>query len=386
VVTRAATRHLNELAANFPVVAITGPRQSGKTTLARMAFPDKPYVSLENPDILWAATQDPRGFLQRHQGGAVFDEAQRFPELFSYLQQVVDEDRRPGRFVLTGSRQFDLHSRISQSLAGRAGLLQLLPFLLREAHSADVKALPTLSRVLFDGFYPPIHAQGVAPGLWYGQYVQTYVERDVRQIINIRDLALFQRFVRLCAARVGQLLDLSSLGADCGVTHHTAQAWLSALEASYLVFLLRPYHVNLGKRLIKTPKLYFYDTGLLAWLLSIQSADQLDVHASRGAIFESYVVSELAKARFAAGRPWGLYFWRDQSGHEVDVVEESPAGLRAMEAKSGATLNRDFFTGLRYFREVAGKKLADTTLVYGGSETTTHQGCQVVPWHAAAAW
>jgi uncharacterized protein len=386
VISRAATRYLLELAENFPVVAITGPRQSGKTTLARMAFPDKPYVSLENPDVLWAATQDPRAFLQRHQGGAVFDEAQRFPDLFSYLQQIVDEDRRPGRFVLTGSRQFDLHSRISQSLAGRAGLLQLLPFLLREAHGAKVAALPALSRALYDGFYPAIHAQGIAPRLWYGQYVQTYVERDVRQILNIRDLGTFQRFVRLCAARAGQLLDLSGLGADCGVTHHTARAWLSALEASYLVFLLRPYHANLGKRLIKTPKLYFHDTGLLAWLLGIESADQLDVHASRGAIFESFVVSEIAKARFAAGRPWGLYFWRDQSGHEVDLVEESPAGLQVLEAKSGATLNGDFFKGLLYFQKLAGKKFATATLVYGGNDRATHHGCRILPWHAASTW
>jgi predicted AAA+ superfamily ATPase len=386
VVTRQAAKYLRELASAFPIVAITGPRQSGKTTLARMAFAKKPYVSFENPDVLWTATQDPRAFLARYQEGAIFDEAQRFPDLFSYLQQIVDEDRRPGHFVLTGSRQFGLHARIAQSLAGRAGLLQLLPFLLSEAYVAKVAALPSLNHALFSGFYPAIHSEKISPRLWYGQYVQTYVERDVRQLINVRDLATFQRFVGLCAGRVGQLLDLSSLGADCGVTHHTARAWLSALEASYIVFLLRPYHVNLGKRLIKTPKLYFYDTGLLAWLLSIDTPAHLDIHSSRGAVFESFVASEIVKAQFAAGRPVGLYFWRDQSGHEVDFVAEDGQGLRALEAKSGSTLNRDFFKGLHYFRDLAGKRLKSATLIYGGGDTAEQQGCKVLPWYSAAKW
>lgn len=257
---RSASQTLEELRRFFPIVALTGPRQVGKTTLARLQFPGKPYVSLENPHLRDQALTDPLGFLARYPEGAILDEVQRVPELFSYLQQIVDENPTPGRFVLTGSHQFGLRSRISQSLAGRVGLVHLLPFSTSEWHGAD---LPKIDDMLFRGLFPPVLDREIPPQVWFPQYVATYVERDVREILSIKDLGAFSRFVRLCAARCGQLLNLSSLAADCGITHNTAKSWIDVLEASYLIVQLRPWHENFGKRLIKTPKLYLTDTGLL---------------------------------------------------------------------------------------------------------------------------
>ncbi len=263
MIARKSTATLLRLARGFPIVAITGPRQSGKTTLARQAFPDKPYLSLEDPDTLALAESDPRGLLATHPRGAIIDEAQRAPQLFSYLQTRVDEHVTPGAWILTGSQQFGLLSGITQSLAGRVGLLQLLPFSLSELRSA-IRPPPTLDELLVQGFYPPLYDRPVSSGDWFAAYIATYVERDLRQLINVRDLSAFQRFVKMCAARTGQLLNLSSLAADCGISHNTAAAWISVLEASYIVHLLRPHHRNFNKRLVKTPKLYFCDVGLAA--------------------------------------------------------------------------------------------------------------------------
>ena len=331
---------LSRLAAQFPVVLITGPRQSGKTTLARAQFPGKPYVSFEDPIERAFAEEDPRGFLARFPTGAVLDEAQRWPDLFSHLQGIVDQDRTPGRFVLTGSQQFGLLAGITQSLAGRVGVTHLLPLALGELPAATLRK-PNPDWLMQRGGYPALHAQDIVPTDWFASYVATYVERDVRQVLRIRDLSSFQRFLRLCAGRAGQLLNLNALGEEAGIAHSTARAWLSLLEASYLVFQLPPYRRNFGKRLVKTPKLYFTDTGLAAWLLGLRAPDQLALHPMRGALFENFIVGEFLKARYHAGQPADLYFWRDNNGLEADLLFEDGDRLQTVEIKSGATVTAD---------------------------------------------
>lgn len=329
---RQAHDTLLRLARGFPVLALTGPRQSGKTTLARSAFPQKPYVSLENPDEMGFAGSDPKRFLARFPEGAILDEVQRSPQLLSWLQGIVDERQVMGQFILTGSAQFDLIAGMSQSLAGRIGRVELLPMSVQEMVQGG--CLPdSLDGLLLNGGYPAIYQRAMAASDWFPNYVATYLERDVRQIIAVRDLSQFQRFVRMCAARSGQLLNLAGLGADCGISAVTAREWLSVLEASYLVSRLPPYFRSFGKRLVKSPKLYFLDVGLMAWLLGIRAAASLSTHAARGALFETWVVSEMIKQRFNAGQPAALYFWRDSAGHEIDVLFETPEGLQAVEIK-----------------------------------------------------
>jgi predicted AAA+ superfamily ATPase len=345
MIPRDAAKSLLRFSNHYPVMTVTGPRQSGKTTLVRATFPEKPYVSLEDPDELEAAKADPRGFLARYPDGAILDEAQKCPDIFSYLQSHVDLDGRPGLFILTGSQQFGLLSKISQSLAGRTGIIQLLPFSMAELEPA---------------------------------YMMTYIERDLRQLINVRDLSMFQRFVRMCAARTGQLLNLSSLANDCGITHNTARAWFSVLEASYLVFALPPYYRNFSKRLVKTPKIYFYDTGLAAWLLGIQNPEQLSIHPMRGALFEALIVAELIKNRQNQGIPGNLYFWRDSTGNEIDVIIEAGDKMMPLEIKSGQTVTPDFFTGLQKWLKLSGSEKG--WLVYGGRQPQTRQNVEVIPW------
>jgi len=323
---RSASATLDRMAASFRVITITGPQQSGKTTLARATFPRKPYVNLEAADERAFATQDPRGFLGRFPDGAVIDEAQWVPELFSYIRTLVDEDQRPGRFVLTGSQNFGLLSKITQSLAGRVGTLHLLPFSMSELTNGGVGP-KTIDDWLVRGFYPALHDGTIPAHAWHAAYVTTYIERDVRQVTNIQDLNVFQRFVALCAARTGQLLNIASLATDSSIAQSTARAWLSALETSYIIHLLQPHHENLGKRLIKSPKLYFHDPGLAAFLMGIQDAEHLAIHSARAALFETLVVSEFLKQRFNAGLRSNLYFWRDNIGTEVDVLVEDERGL-----------------------------------------------------------
>lgn len=370
---------LHRLSGCFPVVVITGPRQSGKTTLARVAFGDRPYVSLEDPIERAFAIEDPRGFLARFPDGAVFDEAQRWPELFSHLQGVVDRSRRPGMFVLTGSQQFGLLAGITQSLAGRAGLTHLLPLSLAEIPSAK-EAVTSLDALLVRGGYPALHAYTIDPADWFASYVATYVERDVRQVLNVQDLSTFQRFLRLCAGRTGHLLNLSALAGEAGISQTTARAWLSVLESSYLVFLLPPYHRNFGKRLVKTPKLYFTDVGLAAWLLGIRSADVLALHPSRGALFETLVVGEFLKARFNAGLPADLYFWRDNNGLEADLVFEQGQRLQTIEIKSGQTATTDYIRAGQKSAHFAGDAAAPPWLVYGGDQAYVRSGLRVMGW------
>ena len=379
MISRSALTTAHRLAKGFPVVALTGPRQSGKTTLARQAFPDKPYVSLEDPEERDFAMADGRAYLARFPHGAIIDEAQRCPPLFNYLQGVVDERGRRGEFVLTGSQQFGLMSRITQSLAGRVGQVQLLPLSLLELSAAGL-APDSLAQTLWRGAYPALHVHGVAPLDWFPNYVATYVERDVRQLLTVRDLSLFQRFLRMCAARTGQLLNLSALAADCGITHVTAREWITVLEASYVVYLLRPYHRNFGKRLVKTPKLYFYDTGLAAWLLGIKSAETLAAHAQRGALFECWVIGEMIKREFNAGYPADFYFWRDNVGHEIDLLRPQGQLIQPIEIKSGGTFAPDWLDGLQRFVQVVAAEAGTPGLIYGGHASYARGACQVLGW------
>ena len=379
MITRQATATLLELAKGYPVLAITGPRQAGKTTLAQSTFPDKRYVSLEDPDTRAFAQDDPRGFLARLPDGAILDEVQRCLPLFSYLQTRVDANRRMAEFVLTGSQQFGLLSTIMQTLAGRVGLVQLLPFSLQELGSGPL-TVPSLDELLWRGLYPPIHDRQLAPERWFANYVMTYVERDVRQLIEVKNLSLFQRFLKMCAARCGQLLNMTSLANDCGVTHKTIGAWLSVLEAGYVIFLLQPHHKNFGKRLVKTPKLYFHDTGLAAYLMGIQDAAHLSIHPARGALFENLVISEFLKQRFNQGLPSNLYFWRNNTGDEVDLLIEQGDFLTPVEIKSGQTFNADFVTGLTKWMRYAGSTALPAQLVYGGDNDMTRQAVEVRSW------
>jgi len=326
-----------------------------------------------------AAQDDPRSFLGRFPGGAVLDEVQRCPDLLSYLQAIVDADRRMGLFILTGSQQFGLMTGITQSLAGRTAFVELLPFSIPELASAG-KLPVAADTMLLTGGYPPLYDRDLSFAAWFGAYVTAYVERDVRQLIKIQDLDSFQRFVRLCAGRTGQLLNLSSLATECGITHNTAKSWISVLQASYLVFLLRPHHVSFNKRLVKMPKLYFYDVGLASWLLGIRTPEQMETHPLRGNIFETLIISELIKSQRNRGELPAFYFWRDSNGNEIDLIVEQGSGLMPIEIKSGKTLARDSFAGLNKWCTLAGDKALKPTLVYGGSETYLHKGVKVIGW------
>lgn len=379
MIPRDSEQLINTLLRGFPLITLTGPRQSGKTTLAKAIFAHRPYASLEDPDIRRLARDDPRSFLERFPDGAVLDEVQRCPELFSYLQTMVDADGRMGLFVLTGSQQFGLMSGITQSLAGRSAFVELLPFSLAELIRAGRLPL-NINSILVTGCYPPIYDRELSPASWFGAYVTAYIERDVRQMLKIQDLETFQRFVRLCAGRTGQLLNLSSLATECGITHNTVKAWISVLEASYLIFLLRPHHANFNKRLVKMPKLYFYDSGLVSWLLGIRTPEQMDTHPLRGSIFETFVIAELVKSRLNRGEPRNLYFWRDSNGNEVDVIIESGDKLMPVEIKSGKTVNREFFHGLEKWLKLAGDQVYSPVLIYGGDESFNQKGIQVMSW------
>lgn len=379
MIPREAEACLRTFAQGYPIIALTGPRQSGKTTLARAVFSTLPYVSMENPAQREFAESDPQGFFTKYADGAVIDEAQRCPTLFQWLQGIVDDAHKPGHFVLTGSQQFGVLAGITQSLAGRVAMPNLLPFSAGELRHAGL--LPKdLDSALFQGSYPPIYDRELDPSTWYANYVQTYLERDVRQLIQVRDLAQFQRFLRLCAGRGGQLLNLSALGEEAGVSHNTAREWLSVLEASFVIHRLPPYHRNFNKRLVKTPKLYFHDSGLMAWLLGIEHADQIATHPLRGALFETWVVGEFAKRRLNAGRPLNLSFWRDRSGHEIDLLLPEGGAIRPVEIKSGATIQREALRGLEKWREIAASEAGRPLLVYGGFEAQRRSDVDILPW------
>ncbi len=379
---RTLASKLKELTGPFPVVFLTGPRQSGKTTLARACFPAFAYHTFEDLQSREFATVDPKGFMRRLEGstGTVLDEVQYVPDLFSYIQLFADE-HRGGPLVLTGSQQFLLSERISQSLAGRAAVLELLPFSLAELLEREprrpeelfdrpeerTRPAADLDQLLFKGLFPPLHDRGLQPMDWYPAYARTYIERDVRQLTGIGDLQRFTRFVRLCAGRAGQLLNVAALGADAGVSHTTAQKWLSVLRASYVIELLPPHHENFRKRLVKSPKLHFLDTGLLCHLLDLRNESDLANHPLRGGIFESFAVAELRKVFLHHGQRPPLYHWRDRQGHEVDLLVDLGSTRLPVEIKSGETLHADLFKGLEYYASLAG--LDGGTLVYGGRES-----------------
>lgn len=397
MIPRHARVQLQTLAQWYPVVAVTGPRQSGKTTLVRACFPDKPYLSLEDPDVRESALSDPRRFLALYPQGAVLDEVQRAPELFSYLQTVVDRDRVMGAWVLTGSQHLGLRSQIGQTLAGRVGLLELLPFTLGELQAAATEPAATalaqgpLEQVLWQGLYPVPLDRGVPANIWLGDYFSTYVERDVRQMTQVRDLQTFRTFVRMCAARTSQVLNLSALAADCGISSHTAKGWLSMLQASYLVFLLPPHHIHFGKQLTKSPKLYFFDTGLAAWLTGIRSADELAISPMRGPLFETWAVGEILKTSLHLRRDAPLFFWRDKTGTEVDLLIDQPQGVQTVEFKAGQTVAGDWFNALRKYQTLRASADGSPTanraapaprplLVYGGQQPLVRDVADILPW------
>lgn len=374
MIQRNAAKTLVRLSDQFKAVAVTGPRQSGKTTLVRAVFTGKPYVNLENPDSRRFAMDDPRGFLSQYPGGAILDEVQRVPELFSYLQQVLDEFDGTGMFILTGSNNFLLQENISQSLAGRVGYLFLLPLSLSELGWNSTSS----NKLIFRGGYPALYSSSADSSLFYANYLRTYVERDVRLIKNITDLFAFEKFLRLCAGRTGQLLNMSSIAMESGVDVKTIGSWIGVLETSFIAFRLQPYHKNYNKRIVKMPKLYFYDTGLAVALMGIENTDQLAIHPFRGNLFENMVILELMKRRYNKALQKKLYFWRDNSGHEIDVIMERAGAQLPLEIKSGKTVSDDFFKGLDYWRKLTG---ADQGyLVYDGETAQERSnGISVIP-------
>lgn len=361
---RQATTKLLQLAKQFRAVAILGPRQSGKTTLAKACFPDKPYVSLETPTERQFALEDPVRFLKQYPDGAILDEIQRAPELLSWLQQNLDEQPHVrGKFVLTGSNNLLLLENITQTLAGRVAHLELLPFSVAELEQLP-ESLSDLDTLLWKGSYPPVQSDGIAPEDWFPAYLRTYVERDVRQIKNIENLLLFERFLTLCAGRVGQEINYSALSVEVGVDAKTIMAWLGILQASYIAFLLPPYHKNFNKRVLKTPKLYFYDTGLACSLLRISNPEILVRHPFRGALFENFIVVEMLKNRFNTGRRSNLYFWREASGYEIDVVVDEGLQMFPIEVKSGQTIQSDWMKNILFWQKLTGQ--TGGLVLYGG--------------------
>jgi hypothetical protein len=394
MIQRTLGKKLIALAGKFPVISITGPRQSGKTTLARTIFKNHDYVNLEEPDERGMALNDPRGFMRRFNRGVILDEIQKAPDLFSYLQGITDADDSPGRFILTGSQQFRLLHKVTQTLAGRTAIVNLLPFTLAELcrHkaidpynfdlSSGMEKRPpfNLETILFQGFYPRIHDKGIDARDWLSSYYMTYVERDVRDIINIGNLDAFQKFVMLCAGRAGQLLNLSSLASDCGISHTTARQWLSVLQAGFIIFLLPPHHANFSKRIIKSPKLYFIDTGLLCYLLKMRQPADFLFHPLKGAIFENFVVSELYKAFSHTGEIPPLYFWRDRTGHEIDLIIDIGRKLIPVEIKAGETVSESFYHGLKYYMSFGGNISHTGVLVHGGDKYYSRESFLLRAW------
>lgn len=380
MINRLLSTQIQRLSLKFPVLALTGPRQSGKSTLLKAIFPEKRYVSLEDPDIRAYAKEDPRAFLADHRRGCILDEVQRVPELFSYIQTVVDETNQPGQFILSGSQNFLLSEQISQSLAGRVALLNLLPLSMPELKQANI--LPSdPNTILFQGCYPGIYSANIDPNDWYPNYISTYLERDIRLIKNITDLSAFHHFLKMCAGRCGQLLNLTALGNDCGISHNTVKSWISLLEASFVVFRLYPYYRNFSKRLVKTPKLYFYDTGLVCHLLGLKKSQDLSTHYLRGGIFESFIISEIKKHYFNSAQVANIYFWQDKNKMEVDCIIETGEHLRAVEIKSAMTVSSDFIDNLKSWESLLPEGTPhDMRLIYAGNSVQHRKNVVVMPW------
>lgn len=378
MIQRNAKVKLKDLASKFKAVAVTGARQTGKTTLIKQVFKTKPYVSLENPDIRNFALEDPHGFLASYPKGAILDEVQRVPHLFSYLQEILDHTKQKGLFILSGSNNFLLQQNISQTLAGRVGYMNLLPFSIAEL--AKAKLLPTDDNtLLLKGFYPPIYDQNIPAIDWCPNYIRTYIEKDVRQIKNITDLIVFERFMMLLAGRSGQELNSNALAVEAGVDVKTIQSWIGILENSFIIYLLKPHHKNFNKTVIKRPKVYFYDSALVCYLLGIRNELQLTTHPLRGAIFEGMVVTELVKKRTNSGQPINLFYWRDKTGHEIDVIVDDANTLLPIEIKSGSTFNAEYFKNIIYWSNLSGSK--KSVLLYAGKlQQKRSDNKLVLPW------
>jgi len=366
---------LLELASHYPVVMITGPRQAGKTSLAKYAFPDKKYYTFENPDVREQVSSDPRGFLYANPDGAIIDEFQRYPEILSYIQGVVDEKKQNGQFILTGSNNLTMLNKVTQSLSGRVALLKLLPLSISEISTLEKDF--SVDEYLLNGFYPRIYAEGLNSTKSYRNYYETYVERDIRQLLQIKEVSHFQRFVKLCAGRVGQLFNASNLATEVGVSSMTIQSWLSVLQSTYIVFLIQPWSANLSKRLVKTPKIYFYDVGLASYLLGIENITHVNSHPLRGSLFENMVVLELLKKRYNAGLNNNLYFYRDSHGNEIDILQEDGFKLNLFEIKSAQTFTPNFLKGIDYFRKIAPDRISTSSVIYTGEGRMEIKDCKI---------
>lgn len=379
MVDRIYIKQLRKMASKMPILSLTGPRQSGKTTLIKESFPKHRYVNLENPDILEEAKSDPRLFLSQHKQGIIIDEAQVMPELFSYIQTISDERSKVGEFILTGSQNFLMSSKISQSLAGRTFVGHLLPFSMEELTPTKYWRQDP-NEFILKGFYPRVYDKNIAPDLFYPSYIQTYTERDIRQIVNVSNLHLFQKFMRLAAGRVGQLLNYNSIANDLGVDLKTVKSWFAILEASFIIFFLQPHHKNFSKRLVKTPKLYFYDTGVACSLLGIKKKADLNHHWAKGPLFENMVVADMIKNYFNRGQIAPLYFWRDNTGNELDVLIDQSAKIKSIEIKSGITVRSDFFKGLSYYQKLSKGSPNHSFLIYGGKQPSKRKEANVLSW------
>lgn len=379
MIERALKTKLLGMISKYPIVTLTGPRQSGKSTLLKTSFPTYQYVSLEDLDMRLFAIEDPRGFLATYSDKTIIDEVQRVPELFSYIQTHADKENKEGMYLLAGSHNFLLMESVNQSLAGRTAILSLLPFSHHEMQAGNI--LPaTIDEEIYKGAYPRLYDKNITPTDYYPFYIQTYVERDVRLMKNIGDLSKFIRFIKLCAGRIGQLLNLSGLANECGISVSTATAWMSLLEASYIVYLLKPDHNNYAKRLVKSPKLYFYDTGLACSLLDIKSAEQVSTHFLRGGLFENLVINEFVKESLNKGEEPNLTFWRDSTGNEVDLLQTVAGKQNAYEIKSGATYSSDYFKGINKWAKLSGASPEQCFAIYAGNKSMKTSQGEVTHW------
>ncbi len=379
MIARLLAEQLVAAAEKMPVVAVTGPRQSGKSTLVKAYFPTHTYRNLEDIEQRQFALSDPKGFLRDAGEQVIIDEVQYAPDLLSYIQLIADSENRPGQFIISGSQNLLLMQSVSQSLAGRVAIVNLLPFSLEEIGATDV-ALPTYEDYLLTGFYPRIYDRALNPTTWLLDYIQTYVERDVRQLVNVSDLNTFRQFLQICAGRIGQLVNLSEIGSMVGVSYQTVNKWLGVLQTSFIIHTLRPYHQNFNKRIVKTPKLYFYDTGLACALLGLRTVDDLNRHFAKGALFENLIINELMKNSLNRNLPLRQYFWHAAGAHEIDLLLDQGGQLLPIEIKSGRTINARFFDGLTYFQALSGALPAQSFLVYGGDETQQRSVAQVLSW------
>lgn len=379
-VKRQIVSQITYLKEKFPILAVTGPRQSGKTTMLKSLFPDYKYISLENPDNRSFAEKDPNGFFEIYGEKVIFDEVQQVPKLFSYMQSIVDETGQMGQFILSGSQNFHLMANITQSLAGRVAIFKLLPFDFKELKEANLLS-DDYAVNMVKGFYPAIYDRDITAKVYYDNYIQTYIERDISAILNIKDIKTFRNFIGLCAARAGQVLNLSSLANECDISQPTAKSWITVLETSFIVFLLQPYHKNFSKRIVKSPKLYFYDSGLLSHLLRMSDPIKIKSNPKKGHIFENMIVSEYLKQSYHRGLQNDFFYWRDAVGHEVDLLRISDDGLEVIEIKATETILPEVFNGLTYFEKIAQEEdISRKTLLYAGRENQKRSVAQVLSW------